>query len=135
MAETALRRRILVVEDEPAIARILESFLGDEGYDVHSELTGTGAMAYAAEHQPDMVILDLRLPDIHGYEVCKELRRRHEAWVMPIIMLTALDAPLDRLRGLAHGADAYLTKPFEPPALLPTIQFLLSKTESQPEAP
>jgi two-component system response regulator BaeR len=133
MVETIARRHILVVEDEPAIARILASYLEDEGYDVHSELTGSGAMAYAAEHQPDLVILDLRLPDVHGYEVCKELRKRYAAWTVPIMMLTALDSPLDRLRGLAYGADAYLTKPFEPPALLPTIEFLLSKIEPRSE--
>ena len=129
MVAISTRQRILVVEDEEAIARLLKSYLESVGFDVHSETSGAEALSYAAEHRPDLVILDLRLPDIDGYEVCKGLRRLYESWVVPIMMLTGLDTPLDKLRGFGLGADAYLTKPFEPPALLPTIEFLLGKTE------
>ena len=125
----SMRQRILVVEDEEPIARLLKRYLESVGFDVHNEASGAEALSYAAEHRPDLVILDLRLPDVHGYEVCKGLRRLYDSWVVPIMMLTGMDTPLDKLRGFAHGADAYLTKPFEPPALLPTIAFLLGKTE------
>jgi DNA-binding response OmpR family regulator len=127
----AQRRRILLVEDEEAIARLLSTYLESVGYDVHVASTGKGALAYAAAHQPDLAILDLRLPDIHGYDVCRELREMYHSWILPVVMLTSLDAPIDQLRGYAFGADAYLTKPFEPPALLPTIEFLLNKTDSE----
>lgn len=119
--------RILIVEDEEAIANLLKQYLDKEGFDVHVEWCGASALTYAAEHRPDLVILDLQLPDLHGYEVCKALRALYHAWTLPIIMLTGMDAPLDRLRGYAYGADAYLTKPFEPPALLPMITLLLGK--------
>ena len=83
------------------------------------------------------MILDLRLPDVHGYEVCDELRRLYRPWAMPIMILTAMDSSFDKARGYAHGADAYLTKPFDPPALLPTISQLLNKVdlEDQPDHP
>ena len=129
MDEALIHQHILVVEDDEGIARLLKRYLESVGFAVHNSLTGTTALRYAAEHKPDLVILDLRLPDVHGYEVCKELRRLYESWAVPIMMLTSLDAPTDRLRGFAYGADAYVTKPFEPPELLSTISLLLGKTE------
>lgn len=130
MVDTAVRRRILVVEDEPGIARLLQRYLEAMGFDVHAESTGLAALAYVRVNRPDLILLDLRLPDLHGYEVCKELRRSHPSWELPILMLTSLDAPLDRVRGYAYGADAYVTKPFEPPELLPNINLLLGKMDS-----
>ena len=129
MVTVTARQRILVVEDEEPIARLLQRYLESVGFDVHREGSGAAALGYAAEHRPDLVILDLRLPDVHGYDVCKGLRRLYHAWVVPIMMLTGMDTPLDKLRGFSYGADAYLTKPFEPPALLPTIELLLGRTE------
>ena len=119
--------RILVVEDEESIAHLLTRCLEVEGFDVHAEFCGESALSYAAEHRPDLVILDLLLPDLHGYEVCKALRALYHSWTLPIVMLTGMDTPLDRLRGYAYGADAYLTKPFNPPAILPTITLLLGR--------
>jgi len=128
MEETA-RQQILLVEDEEQIAQLLRGYLESVGFEVHSETRGAEAIKFAAEHRPDLVILDLQLPDIHGYDVCKELRKQYHSWTLPILMLTGMDAPMDQLRGYAHGADAYVTKPFEPPELLPTIALLLGKTE------
>ncbi len=128
MEETA-RQQILLVEDEEQIAQLLRRYLESVGFEVHSETRGAEAIKFAAEHRPDLVILDLQLPDIHGYDVCKELRKQYHSWTLPILMLTGMDAPMDQLRGYAHGADAYVTKPFEPPELLPTIALLLGKTE------
>ncbi len=124
-------QQILLVEDEERIAGLLKRYLESVGFDVHSETHGAEALKFAAEHQPDLVILDLQLPDIHGYDVCKALRKQYHSWTLPILMLTAMDAPMDQLRGYAHGADAYVTKPFEPPDLLPTIALLLGKTDQQ----
>ena len=121
------RKQILVVEDEEKIARLLTEHLESVGYEVHAETHGHTALAYAAEHQPDLTILDLRLPDISGYEVCKELRKLYHPWIVPILMVTALDKPVDQLRGFACGGDAYLTKPFELTELLDTVSLLLGE--------
>ena len=122
------RGEILVVEDEEKIARLLRSHLEDVGYSVHTETRGRTALTYAAEHQPDLVILDLQLPDMGGYAVCKELRNLSCVWVTPVLMLTGMVQPIDQLRGFAHGADAYLTKPFELTEVLETVAVLLGET-------
>lgn len=125
--EAASRSKILFIEDEEAVARLFQTYLELSGYEVHVESQGALAVEYASEHRPDLVLLDLRLPDIDGYEVCRELRDRYPAWQVPIIMLTGMDTSADRARGIAYGADAYLTKPVEPPALLPVIERLLNR--------
>ena len=129
MEHLPFRKRILVVEDETPILRILQRYLESAGFEVHGETRGAQAIRYAAAHKPDLVILDLRLPDVHGIQVCERLRMRYQLWMMPIMMLTALDSTQDREQGLAAGADAYLTKPFELPALLPVIESLLGKID------
>lgn len=126
MAETT-RRQILLVEDDRALADTTKRVLELEGFEVAIESTGMAALARAAEARPDLVILDLRLPDIHGYQVCKELRKLYHYWVVPILMLTAMDQPIDQLRGFAYGADAYLTKPCDAKELLKTIHLLLGE--------
>jgi two-component system alkaline phosphatase synthesis response regulator PhoP len=125
---TTPRKRILIVEDEIPLARMVTWQLESAGFAVHTETAGKAGLTYALEHHPDLVILDLRLPDINGYEVCRELRKLSMPWTTPILMLTAMDKPIDQLRGYAHGADAYLTKPFEPAELLRTISLLLGQT-------
>ena len=142
--DLSFRKRILVVEDEVPILRILQRYLESAGFEVHGETRGAQAIRYAVADKPDLVILDLRLPDVHGVQVCERLRMRYQSWMMPIMMLTALDSTQDREQGLAAGADAYITKPFELPALLPVIELLLGKIdpsvpppppESVPEEP
>lgn len=124
MAES---KSVLIVEDEQKIARLIALQLAMAGYEAHTEHSGQAALSYAAEHRPDVVTLDVRLPDMSGYEVCQELRRLYHRWDVPIVMVTAMDRPMDELRGLAHGADAYLTKPFEFSELLRTIAGLLGR--------
>jgi DNA-binding response OmpR family regulator len=121
------RKRILVVEDDEPLAELMKLKLESEGFDVATETRGAGALSYAAEHPLDLVILDLKLPDINGYEVAKELRKLYHPWVLPLIMLTGMDKPADQLRGFANGADAYLTKPYEPDELMRTIALLLGE--------
>ncbi|MBI3332966.1 MAG: response regulator [Candidatus Omnitrophica bacterium] len=123
--ETLQRKRILVVEDEEALAELLRIDLRRDGFEVHTESLGTTAITYAAEHPIDLVILDLKLPDINGLQVCKQLRRIYGPWMLPVVMLTALKEPIDQLKGFAHGADAYLTKPYDPKELKSAISLLL----------
>ena len=124
----APRTQILIVEDDDAMSRLLKTLLELSGYEVHVEGSGSAGLNYAAEEQPDLVILDLRLPDINGYEVCRKLRQFSNSWSMPILMLTGMDKPADQLRGFAFGADAYLTKPCDPAELLKTVSLLLGQT-------
>ncbi len=118
------QKMILLVDDDDALVAVLAVKLKSVGYRVHAERCGTTALIYAAEHRPDLVILDLRLPDMDGYEVCRRLRGFYGRWDVPILMLTGMDRPIDEVRGFAHGADAYLVKPCEPLELLNTILVL-----------
>ena len=116
---------ILIVEDDADMAEVLKTRLRSVGFEVHTEGQGKEALSYASEHQPDLVILDLKLPDMSGYEVCKGLRKLYDAWTPPVLMLTGMSEPVDKLRGFAYGADAYLTKPFEAAELIKAIALLL----------
>ena len=125
--ETETKARILVVEDDDALAHVTRLLLESKGYSVRTESRGQKALGYAADHPGDLVILDLRLPDMSGYEVCKELRKIQYPWVVPVLILTALHEPVDQLKGFVNGADAYLTKPCEPEELMRTISLLLGE--------
>ena len=103
--------RILLVDDEPAIQRAVGPLLRSRGYDVEIAGTGADALRLAAEQPPDLIVLDLGLPDIEGTEVCRRLRRISE---VPIIVLSARGAEDDKVQALDLGADDYVTKPFGP---------------------
>ena len=121
------RKRILIVEDDAPLAELLKMNLTLEGFEIAVASKGADALRYATSNPIDLVILDLRLPDMDGYEVAKELRKLHHPWVLPLMMLTGMDKPVDHLRGFAHGADAYLTKPCDPVELMQTIALLLGE--------
>ena len=123
-------RNIVIVEDEEPLARMMQWQLESHGFSVMRHGNGTEAIRYAAEQRPDLVVLDLMLPDIHGYDVCRRLQKIYHPWSVPILMLTAMDRPIDQLRGFAHGAFAYLTKPYEEEELIRTISLLLSEPVS-----
>lgn len=123
--ETKRRERILIVEDDEEVAKVLKGRLECEGYETHTEETGKAALSYAADYRPDLVVLDVGLPDISGLEVAKWLRKIYLPWVVPILMLTGRDQPVDKLYGFAHGADSYLTKPYDPSELRQTVKLLL----------
>jgi two-component system response regulator VicR len=120
-------RRILIVEDEVPLARMIQWRLQEAGYEVAAVHSGERALRQAAEQRPDLVVLDLKLPDMHGYQVCRELRRVCAPWAVPVLMLTGMDKPIDQLRGFAFGAEAYLTKPFMTGELLDTVAQLLGQ--------
>ena len=120
--------RVLVVEDEPNIAGFIRRGLIYRGYEVDVAHSGQEALEMARSRLPDLVILDLMLPDIDGMEVCRRLRAADD---LPIIMLTARDAVSDKVEGLEAGADDYMTKPFEFDELLARVRAALRRTQSK----
>jgi two-component system copper resistance phosphate regulon response regulator CusR len=116
---------MLLVEDEEDAARLLARYLRDRAFAVDVALDGRGALEKAAFNDYDVILLDVCLPDQDGFDVCAELRRA--AVHVPILMLTALDAPHDRVRGLDSGADDYLGKPFDVDELCARIRALLRR--------
>ncbi len=121
--------RILVVDDEPSIVELLAYNLKRAGYDVLEARDGLEALSRARKHEPDLVILDLMLPRLDGLEVCRELRRERD---VPIIMLTARDAEIDRVVGLELGADDYVVKPFSVRELLVRVKNVLRRSTPRP---
>ena len=119
--------KLLLVEDDPALAELLEFRFKSEGYDVRVTPDGDEAMVMAREVLPDLVILDWMIEGTSGIEVCRQLRRDKETAAVPIIMLTAREAEDDRIRGLDTGADDYLTKPFSPRELLARVSAVLRR--------
>lgn len=117
--------RVLVVEDAGKLRRILEARLRDEGYAVDGAATGMEALRAALAQPYDAIVLDLRLPDVDGVEVCTRLRRA-DCW-SPVLMLTARDGVDDRVRGLDVGADDYLPKPFAFPELFARLRALVRR--------
>ena len=120
--------RILVVEDEEAMARALEQGLEAEGFAVDVTHTGTDGLHLAREFAYDAIVLDLMLPGLNGYKVCRELRAADD-WT-PILMLTAKQGELDEAEGLDTGADDYLTKPFSFEVLVARLRALLRRTST-----
>jgi two-component system phosphate regulon response regulator PhoB len=112
-----MTHRILVVDDEPDITALVAYHLAKAGYRVSTAARGPDALKAAAEERPDVVILDLMLPGMSGYDVLAELRARPETRDIGVILLTARKQEADRIRGLTLGADDYLTKPFSPAEL------------------
>ncbi len=120
------RPRALVVEDEPAIARFLSAALGENGFEVLEARTGRQAMDLAASRRPELVLLDLGLPDFDGLEVLKRLRQ----WISaPVIILSARGQEQDKIAGLDEGADDYLAKPFGVAELLARVRAALRRLE------
>lgn len=119
---------ILVVEDEPDIAELLEAYLRREGFRTERAGTGSGAVELHLAARPDLVLLDVNLPDFDGFEV---LRRVRETAQTPVIMVTALAEDLDKLLGLKMGADDYVVKPFSPPEVVARVKAVLRRAGMQ----
>lgn len=118
------KTKVLIVDDEPAIRRFLRISLEADGYDVVDAETGKAAIAMAATHVPELVILDLGLPDIDGAQVLAQLRQWSS---VPVIILTVRDAEKEKVKLLDAGADDYLTKPFSVPELLARVRVALRR--------
>ena len=125
--------RVLAVEDEPEMQVILGDNLEYEGFEVLSAATGEEGLQLAMAKQPDLILLDLLLPRMSGYEVCRRLRT--ERFTMPIIMLTARNAELDRVAGLEMGADDYLGKPFGVGELIARVRVQLRRPRQAGRGP
>jgi two-component system alkaline phosphatase synthesis response regulator PhoP len=129
-----MKKLILLVEDEPDIVRLLTHFLEKDGFEVAASPTGPHGLATIRRRKPAAVILDLMLPDLDGYEICRRVRSDPATAPVPIIMLTAKGDETARVVGLELGADDYVTKPFSPKELLARLRALLRRA-APPIAP
>jgi len=132
MAKSRAAGPILVVEDDRNIAHLIERYLERAGFSPVLAYDGQAALERARARQPALVILDLMLPGLDGWEVCRELRKRSD---VPIIMLTAREDETDRIVGFSLGADDYVVKPFSPRELVERVKAILRRTVAAPRAP
>ena len=121
-------KKILVVDDEKRIVEIVKAYLERDGYQVAVAYDGKAALDLAQKEHPDLVVLDLMLPEISGWDVCRTLRKESD---VPIIMLTARDDTTDKIVGLELGADDYVTKPFDPKELVSRVRAVLRRYEGK----
>jgi DNA-binding response OmpR family regulator len=119
------RKQVLVIEDDPNTANLVVVYLQREGFSALQAHDGEKGLALAVKHQPDLVILDLMLPRMDGWEVCRRLRRTSD---VPVIMLTARGEEIDRVSGLTLGADDYVVKPFSPRELVARVKAILRRS-------
>ncbi|GAA0978613.1 response regulator transcription factor [Acrocarpospora macrocephala] len=124
--------RLLVVEDEPNILELLGASLRFAGFEVHSASSGGAAVTAARRHRPDLIVLDVMLPDVDGFEVVRRLRG--SGTYTPVVFLTARDATEDKIRGLTLGGDDYVTKPFSLEEVVARIRAVLRRTSGDPFA-
>jgi DNA-binding response OmpR family regulator len=129
---SAKAKKIIIVEDEPSLIFTLKDTLENEGYEVHIVENGLDAIKLTDTIYPDLMILDIMLPGVSGFEVCKQIREKKHTF--PIIMLTARDQEIDKVTGLNIGADDYMTKPFGVKELLARIQARLRRANSYSKA-
>jgi pilus assembly protein CpaE len=130
--------RILVVDDSPFNLKLASAALSPAGYDVVTAGNGREALESVETMQPNLVILDVMMPDLNGYEVCRHLRRKRSTMHLPIMMLTANDSLEERVNGFDAGADDYMSKPFEPAELQARVKALLRRftpIQAEPETP
>ena len=124
--------KILVVDDEPTVREVVARYLRRDGYDVRELDRGDLVEAAVAQFRPDLIVLDIGLPDIDGFEVCRRVRA---ASSVPVLFLTARDGEIDRVLGLELGADDYVTKPFSPRELVARVRTVLRRAQPGPLAP
>jgi len=125
-----LKKRILVVDDEPSILETIKFHLEISDYDVISAVDGMEALKLARDGKPDLILLDLMLPKIDGYKVCKMLKMDRRYKNIPIVMLTAKAGSVDEVAGYQSGADGYVKKPFDLEALSSVVEEMLEKSEN-----
>ena len=130
---TLRKTKVLVVDDEESLVDMLTTALRFTGYDVTSEASGFDALRAIKESRPDMIVLDVNMPDLDGFEVCRRIRR--DGIDSPVILLTARDAAEDLRTGFSHGADDYLTKPFSLEELSLRIEAILRRVQNSEDGP
>ncbi len=123
--------RVLIVDDDPDIQKLVSYNLGQAGFEVTTAGTGRNALEAVQKHPPDLIILDLMLPDVDGMEVCRTLRQRDSSRHIPIIMLTARSEEIDRVIGFELGADDYVMKPFSPRELVLRVKSIFRRTKDE----
>ena len=124
---------IAIVEDEPDIASLISLHLKKAGFRAEGFETGAAFLTFVTKHIPDLVVLDLMLPDADGLEICKFLKKKDELAAIPIIMVTAKGEETDKVLGLELGADDYVTKPFSPKELVARVKAVLRRKASKEE--
>ncbi len=124
-----MARRLLMVDDDPALVLAVADCLRAEDYEVVTARTGAEALVRLAESLPDLVISDIRMPRMDGYQLARNIRNTPRTALLPIIFLTAKDQRADRIEGFRAGVDAYLVKPFEPDELLTVVASILNRVE------
>ena len=127
-----MSKLILVVDDEPDLLELVRLTLSQEGFRVETAMDGADALAKVTALRPDLLVLDLMLPDLSGTEVCRQIRSTPETARLPVIMLTARSEEIDRIVGFELGADDYVTKPFSPRELILRVKAVLRRG-AQPE--
>src|SRR3990172_1701892 len=125
-------KTILIIEDDPDIVRLLTHYLQKEGYRIRAESNGLDGLRAAREATPTVVILDVMLPGMDGYEVCRRLRDTDTTATLPILMLTAKGDEAEKIVGLELGADDYVTKPFSPKEVVARIKALVRRSAPDP---
>lgn len=130
-----MKEKILIVDDEKDIVKMLDYNLKKEGFRTVSCYDGEEALNLAAKEHPDLIILDLMLPEVDGLEVCKALKKDSSTSAMPIIMLTAKTQEADKILGLELGADDYITKPFSPRELVARVKAVLRRVSEKAKLP
>lgn len=124
-----MSKRLLIVDDEPNLLRAVAACLKAEGYDVTTARSGREALLQLAGAVPDLVVSDIRMPGMDGYQLARQLRGSPRTALVPLVFLTAKDETADRVEGFRAGIDAYLTKPFEPEELIAVVNGILSRVE------
>jgi DNA-binding response OmpR family regulator len=122
-----VNQRILVVDDDAMNREVMEAFLSLESYEVLLANNGTQGLALAEQKKPNLIILDVRLPDILGYKVCETLKQKADTQAIPVLMVTGFDAKEDRERAIAAGVDDFLSRPFDGEDLIQRVKQLLNR--------
>lgn len=127
---TPAQTEVLIVEDDPDLNEMLGAYMELSGFRHRSALDGTSALEQLRDHLPELVLLDLMLPDLDGLEICQRMRAEKSTRGVPVVILTARDEPGSRERARACAVAAYLTKPFDPDVLMATIRRVVDEQEA-----
>ncbi len=125
------KQKILVTDDDQNIAELISLYLTKEGYEVKKAFDGREALSLVSSFKPNLIVLDIMMPEVDGYEVCREVRKTSQT---PIIMLTAKGETFDKVLGLELGADDYMVKPFDPKELVARVKAVLRRLESKTDS-